>query len=112
MGLWSTQTKVEGIMLKAAWHWGSESSIIDDPLGEPDHTLLYVGLQSSWGSVNIDLTFSPFLWEGSLTGDSDGYKWMNKPLALEVEHLYPEGPCWESWRGGLLTGDFGVKVNY
>jgi len=21
-GLWSTQAKVEGIVLKAAWHWG------------------------------------------------------------------------------------------
>jgi len=21
MGLWSTQTKLEGIVLKAAWHW-------------------------------------------------------------------------------------------
>jgi hypothetical protein len=24
-GLWSTQAKVEGIVLKAAWHWGRES---------------------------------------------------------------------------------------
>jgi len=23
-GLWSTQAKVEGIMLKAAWHWDSD----------------------------------------------------------------------------------------
>jgi hypothetical protein len=33
--------------------------------------------------------FSPFLSEGSLNGDSDSYKWMNKPLALEMDHLSP-----------------------
>jgi len=32
-GLWSTQAKVEGIVVKAAWHWCSESSVINDPLG-------------------------------------------------------------------------------
>jgi hypothetical protein len=31
--LWSTQAKVEGIMLKAAWHWGSDSSVVTIPLG-------------------------------------------------------------------------------
>ena len=46
-GLWSTQSKVEGIVLKAAWHWGSNSSVINDPLGDPGHTLLYVGLLSA-----------------------------------------------------------------
>jgi hypothetical protein len=33
MGLWSTQATVEGIMLKAAWHWGSDSSVVNDSLG-------------------------------------------------------------------------------
>jgi hypothetical protein len=37
-GLWSNQAKVEGIVQRAAWHWGSESSVINDPLGEPDRT--------------------------------------------------------------------------
>ena len=40
--LWSTQAKVEGIMLKAAWHWGSDSSVVNNPHGEPGHTPLYV----------------------------------------------------------------------
>jgi len=40
MGLWSTQAKVEGIVQKAAWHWGSDSSVIKDPLGEPGCTPL------------------------------------------------------------------------
>ena len=84
-GLWSTQAKVEGIVLKAAWHWGSESKVV----GEPDCTPLYVGLPSAWGSVDGDRMFSPISWEGSLAEDSEGYKLMNKPLALEMEHLSP-----------------------
>jgi len=34
-GIWSTQAKVEGIVLKAEWHWGSDSGVINDPLVEP-----------------------------------------------------------------------------
>ena len=67
-GLWSTQAKVEGIVLKAAWQWGRDCSVVNDPLGEPDRTPLYVGLLSTWGSVFGDQMFSPFLWEGSLLG--------------------------------------------
>jgi hypothetical protein len=33
-GLWPTQAKVEGILLKAAWHWGSDSGVVNNPLGE------------------------------------------------------------------------------
>jgi len=69
-GVWSTNTKVEVIVLKAAWHWGSESSVVKDPLGEPGRTALYVGLLYTWGSVNGDLMFSPFSVEGPLTGES------------------------------------------
>ena len=46
-GLWSTQAKVKSILLKAAWHWGSDSSVVNDPLGEPGHTQLYVSLLSA-----------------------------------------------------------------
>jgi len=53
---------------------GSKSSVVNDPLGEPGRTLLYVGLPSAWGSVDGDRIFSPFSSKGSLTGDSDGYK--------------------------------------
>jgi len=54
-GLWSTQAKVEeGIVLKAAWHWGRDCSVLNDPFGEPGCTPLYVGLLSSWGSVDGD----------------------------------------------------------
>jgi hypothetical protein len=58
-GLWCTQAKVEGIMLKAAWHWGRNSSVINDPLGEPGCTPLYISLPSTWGSVDGDRMFSP-----------------------------------------------------
>jgi len=61
MRLWSTQAKVEGIVSKAAWHWGSDSSVVNNPFGEPCHTPLYVGL-SAWASVDSDcMFFPPFL---------------------------------------------------
>ncbi len=39
-GLWSTHTqaKVEGIVLRSAWHWGIGGSVINNPLEEPGHT--------------------------------------------------------------------------
>jgi hypothetical protein len=55
-GLWSTQAKVEGIVLKAALHWGSNSSVINDPLGEPGRTPLC--LLFAWGSIDSDCMFS------------------------------------------------------
>ena len=73
-GLWSTQAKVECNVLKAAWHWGSDSSVVNDPPGEPGRTPLYVGLPSARGFLYCDGLFSPISWEGSLTGDSDRYK--------------------------------------
>jgi len=73
-GLWSTQAKVEGIVLKAAWQWGSDGSVVNGPLGEPCRTPLYLGVMSAWGSVDGHRMFSPFSWEGSLSGDSDEYK--------------------------------------
>jgi hypothetical protein len=59
MGLWYTQAKVEGIVLKAAWHKGSNSSAVNDTLGEPVSTPLYVGPPSARGSVDCDRVFSP-----------------------------------------------------
>jgi hypothetical protein len=64
-GPWSTQVKVEVIVLKGSWHWGSDSSVVNDPLGEPGRTPLYVGLPSAWGSVDGDRIFSPFSREGA-----------------------------------------------
>jgi hypothetical protein len=69
-GFWSTQAKVEG-MSKAAWHWGSDSSVINDPLGEQGRTPLYVGLLSTWGLMDSDLTFFSILEEGFFFEDSN-----------------------------------------
>ena len=52
-------TKVEGIMLKAAWHLGSDSSVLNTPLGELGRTPLYVGFLSVWGSMRSDRMFLP-----------------------------------------------------
>ena len=73
-GLWSTQAKAEEIMLKAAWHWGRDCFAMNNPLGEPGRNPLYVGLPSTWGSVDSEQMFSPFFMGGLLTGDSDRYK--------------------------------------
>ena len=74
MGLGSTQEKMEGIMLKVARHWGSDCSVVNNPLGEPGCTLLYVGLPTMWGSVDSDQILSPFFMGGLFIGDYDGYK--------------------------------------
>jgi len=76
-GLWSTQAKVEGIVSRAAWHWGRKSSVVNDPLAEPGCAPLYVGLPSAWGSVDGDLMFSPYVG-GLLIGDSGRHTWMNE----------------------------------
>jgi len=65
---------VEGIVLKAAWHWGRDRSVINGPLGEPGRTSLYVGLPSTWGSMDGDQMFSLFFMGELLIGDCDRYK--------------------------------------
>ena len=85
--------------------WGSDSSDVKEPLGEPGRTPLYVGLLSAWGSVDADYMFSLHFVGGLIFGDSNRYKRTNKPLALEMEHLSPQGPCWGKMEEGSLTGD-------
>jgi hypothetical protein len=87
IGLRSTQCKLERIVLKAAWRWSSESSVVNDPLEEPEGTPLYVGIRSAWGSVDGEYTFSPHSVVRLLFGYSDRYKWMNQPLAQATERL-------------------------
>jgi hypothetical protein len=53
----STQAKVEGVMPRATWQWGRDSRVINNPLGDPGHTSLYVGLLPAWVSVDGDLIF-------------------------------------------------------
>jgi len=33
---------VEGIVPKAAWHWGGDISVVNDPLEEPIECMTYV----------------------------------------------------------------------
>ena len=61
-GLWPTPAKVEGIVLKAAWHWGCNRSVVNGPLGVSGRTSLYVGLPSAWDSMDDDHIFSPLFW--------------------------------------------------
>jgi len=61
-GLWSTQVKEESIVLKAAWHWVSDNSVVNDPLGEPSRSPFYVG------SVDGDYMFSSHFLGGLLFG--------------------------------------------
>jgi len=44
-------------MLKAAWHWYSDCSVVNDLLVEPGCTPLYVELPSAWDSVDGDCGF-------------------------------------------------------
>jgi hypothetical protein len=75
-------------MLEAAWYWGSDSSVINDPLEEQGHTPLYVGLPSTWGSVDGDLMFFPILEEGSFLGDS------SRCLTFSWAHTHQEEYIW------------------
>jgi hypothetical protein len=61
-GALSTQAKVEGVVLKVAWLWGSDRNVINVPLGEPGHTpLYYVGRPTRWDSMGVDQIRPPSL---------------------------------------------------
>lgn len=57
--LWSTQAKVEDIVLETGCRWTSDSSVVKDPLGKPGRTPFYIGFPSSLGSADDDLMFYP-----------------------------------------------------
>jgi len=61
---------MEGIVLKEAWQWGSNSSVGNDPLGETGSTAFFAGLPSAWGSVDGEC----FPCRDSLTEDYEGYE--------------------------------------
>ena len=89
---WSTQVKVEG-MLKAAWHWDCDCSVVNDPLGEPGCTPLYARLPPAWGSVDHEQMFSVFPFLGiRKEGSGDG-------------HLSPWGAPLVNLEGDSSTGD-------
>ena len=94
-GLWSTPAKKEGIMPKAAWHWGRDSSVINKCLGEPGCNPLYVAHPSAWGSVDGDLMFFSICRRASFWGlwQTCMKEWINRPVALVTEYPCPWGPC-------------------
>jgi hypothetical protein len=99
-------------MLKAAWHWGSDSIVINDPLGGPGFTPLYVGLPSVRGCVDGDHLFSPFLWEGSLSGDlTNVNEWINHWLWTWSISLHRD-PVGEHGRGLIYWGLWGADEAY
>jgi hypothetical protein len=49
------------MVLKAAWNWGSDGSVVNNPLGEPDHTPLYVGLLSAWVEIRCPYVFPTYV---------------------------------------------------
>jgi hypothetical protein len=79
----------QGGRYRAAWHWGSDCSVVNDPLGEQGRTPLSVGLLSTWGSVGGGLISFPILEEDSFFGDSSRHQWIKWPLARETDYLSP-----------------------
>jgi len=59
-------------VLRAAWHWGRDSRVLNDPLKEPGSNHLFVGLPSAWSSVDGESVFSPYV-EGLYFGDCSRY---------------------------------------
>lgn len=52
--------------LKTAWHWGSNRSVIHDPLGESGRTPFRTG--ALW---IVTTCFLPVSWDSSITRVSD-----------------------------------------
>jgi len=70
---------------------GRDSSVVNDPLGEPDCTPLYVGLLSLWGFVDGD--FMVFLYvcrRAPFWGLRQTYI---KPFGAGILHLNFSTPC-------------------
>jgi len=73
-GLWFTKAEVEGVVLKAEWHWGSDSSDVNHPLGKQfAHHCTYAFLprEAPW---TVTVCFFSHLVEELLFGDSDRHK--------------------------------------
>jgi hypothetical protein len=85
-GLWSTQAKVDSIVLQVAWHCGSNSSVVNDSLGEPGQTPFYVGLHPCRAPWLATVCCS------RLVGELLNWEFLrdaNEQLPLETEQLSP-----------------------
>jgi hypothetical protein len=92
---------------KATWHWGSDSSVVNDPLGQPGRNPFYVGLLSTWGSVDGDIPPPPpILDEGSFfMGSSRPYCKCSKFSRVHIkvpEHTKKSRFGFLSWTQSIL----------
>jgi hypothetical protein len=62
-GIWSTETRVWGIVTKAGWNRGGDSRVTNDPFGAPGSTPSYACLPPAWGSAGGDCLIPRFLWD-------------------------------------------------
>jgi hypothetical protein len=112
MGIWSTQTKVEGIVLKAAWHWGSNSSIVNGPIGEKGRTRCYVGLPSSWALWTVTICFPPVSWRSLLLRTQGDTKERINLWFWKRSIFLHSGPVGGPGRRSCFTRDFKRKVRF
>jgi hypothetical protein len=108
-GLWSTQDKVEGIVLKAAWHWCSNSSVVNDPLGELGRTQRMKTFHprgAPWKWLYVSPLFHGWAsWLGTLR---DINEWINHRLWKRSITLH-RGPAGGTWRGLIYWGLWEVR---
>jgi len=112
MGISSTQAKVEGIVLKVAWHWSINSSIVNGPLGETGRTQFYVVLPPRGALWTVTIRFPPVSLKAPLLrtqGDTNErinhwlWKWN-----ISVH----KGPVLGPGRRSCFTGDCKRKVRF
>jgi hypothetical protein len=63
IGLWSTEAKMWGIVLKTGWHWGGDSSVANDPFGALGSTPSHTCFPPAWCSAGGDCLIPQFLWD-------------------------------------------------
>jgi len=103
---------LEGIVPRAAWHWGRDSSVINDPLEEPGRTPLCVGLPSASGSMEGDFMFFPTLYEGFFFGGL-WQTYMYRHSSGSGDGVFsPHRDPAEEHGGDFLTRDSEGKMNF
>jgi hypothetical protein len=98
--LWSAEAKVWGIVPKAAWHWGGDSSVANDPFVAPGSTPSCVRLPPVRDCAGGDWLIYRFLGTNvdhkTCTG-KDMAKVMKSHLvmhALQLTALFVGGAIW------------------
>ena len=101
-GLCSTQARVEGNVMNAAWNWGNNCSIVNDPLGEPGPTPMNVDLPPAWARWTMAMS-SAVSWRSSLLGTlRNTNEWINHWLWKRGISVHKD-PVGGQWSGGSFT---------